>query len=615
MKVLLIAPTYQYKHHYPSFVPFTLFPSGLAYLASSLEKAGHEVVGLNPNNITGYDSAYSMVKDILTKKIVDTKPQLIGLSGLCTDYGFIKDAISIIRDIDYTIPIVLGGGIVTNDSNFIFNLLKPNFCVLGEGEEILVNLVSRLERSNYSFDDIPNLGYWERGISTFTKQDYNYSKLELRPFPNYEIFCSKEYIETYVNMAAWWYRFTRPYPKPWMLITARSCPFSCTFCVHSRGPKYRSRSIDSILEEIKSSYEKYRFNILIIFDELFAVNKSRMLEFCSRLTEYRNLYKWDFDWMFSTHASAELDEKTLSVAKKAGCFGFGYGIESASPRVLESMNKRIQPDQIEEATELASKVGLSFNGNFIFGDTAETKSTVLETVTFMSKYCSSANIMIAALRPYPGSKIFEVCLEKGIIKDKLYFYEHIDENPWNMLYNMTSVPSKEWLPLLDSLVAFDQLCPWVKSTSPYYYEEEVTFNSNPVVINTGKKMYSIKSKCPYCSKDMYHRELLFLEKGSVNTKVGKKNLVSALVLYREAFLKAIRLSILYYLSFTNPIYSILKKSVRSTKGDLYWESFFSTVFYITGCPSCRKKLKVVIPIPFTIKSFSYSELKRRFLLV
>jgi hypothetical protein len=47
----------------------TDFPVGFAYLASSLRGAGHEVYGLNPNNITGYSTAHEMLRDRLTRAI------------------------------------------------------------------------------------------------------------------------------------------------------------------------------------------------------------------------------------------------------------------------------------------------------------------------------------------------------------------------------------------------------------------------------------------------------------------------------------------------------------------------------------------------------------------
>jgi radical SAM superfamily enzyme YgiQ (UPF0313 family) len=933
MKVLLIAPTSHYNHHYPSFVSSVLFPSGFGYLASSLREAGHKVVGLNPNNIVGYPSAKAMIKDKISQVLKEKDFDLIGLGGLCTDYAFIRDSVGIIRDIAPHISIVIGGGIVTHDAEYIFNLLKPDFCVIGEGEEAIVRIANR-----DAYDSIPNIGYWEDGNAKFTRQDFNYKDINLLPFPDYESFNMQDMMGDYILTARWAYRYINPYPKPWIIHTARSCPFSClpigtlilrsdmcqipieqvkvgdevigvkklnqwqyangkvtrifnrravvyriktedgdtnstlehpwlmhdgfislsdiekslhrggsvssgrhsirrlctpiesksetedykwgylsgaikgdgcfwtthrtngtspkvynhrqfrivgdyemldrcllygqelgipfrnqrfnggklykcnrsvtiqqykeveqlensikeypntkefirgfmagiydaegsfsgslrisqkdgetkdlieklwissgykiqrekaalrllgglseiikffswctpvvthkhrltpgrvnhssrilsyefigeqevynlettlgsfiadgfvshncSFCVHNKGPKYRVRSIENVIQEIKVFYDRYHFNILIILDELFAVNKIRMKEFYTALLKARKKYSWDFKWSFFTHPSASLSEDDLRMAKDAGCFFFSYGMESASPKVLKSMNKRTKLPQIVEGIELAQKVKLGFGGNFIFGDPAETEETICETLDFAVKHCQDIDLAINAIRPYPGSKLFDDCVANGIIKDKFDYYEHIDERPWDFAYNMTSMPDKSWLPMLDSIVAFGQLYSWQKSTVPYRYEIDTESANSPVVLNTGKQVYKIWAKCPHCGEEIYCRGLLMLDRHSTaNGNVAIKDIG----LIKDAIIKAIRLLNVYYFSFRHPIYKRLKSLVRNNS-NLLWQSFFSTTFFGTGCPSCGKAVKIAIPIPFTVKSFSIAEIKRR----
>ncbi len=163
MKVLLVVPTHNYSAEYPSFLSLSDFPSGYGYLASALKEAGHEVYGCNPNNVVGYPNAYLMIQDVISKRIKDVEPDLIGLGGLCTDYGFLRDAIGAIRQTDT--PIVLGGQIVTNDAEWIFNDLKPDYAIVGEAEEAMVGLASRYDESTSDerlyLEDIKNLWYWE----------------------------------------------------------------------------------------------------------------------------------------------------------------------------------------------------------------------------------------------------------------------------------------------------------------------------------------------------------------------------------------------------------------------------------------------------------------------
>ena len=491
MRVLLIVPTYRYKDNYPAFLSASDFPTGNAYIAASLREAGHEVMGLNLNNIIGYESAHTMILNEITKAL-KKEPDLIGIGGLCIDYSFIKDAMGIIR-YQSKVPIVLGGGIVNNDSEFIFNHLKPDYCIIGEAEETFVNLCDTLENKG-DLSQIDNLGYREDGKAVFTKRNYDYPTE--RPFPDYDTFGYGEMVDKFSMTTRVLYRYSRTEPRPVGIVTARGCPFRCTFCV-KHSAKYRARSIPNIMAEIKLLYDKYNFNILIIQDELFAVNKQRMIDFCEALIENKKSMGWDFDWMFQTHANARLDKGTLQLAKDAGCYFFSYGLESASPTVLKSMNKKTQVSQIEEVIKLAEEVGIGFGGNLIFGDMAETEYTLLDSLDFWAKHGKTNQIFLGFVSPYPGSELFDKCIEQGIIADKVKYYEGIERN----LYQMTSIPN--WVGWYDFLTALEGTWMFVDIIDGRYRKVP----TDDYYINLcGVKMYEIHAICSHCNKEVVYKQ-------------------------------------------------------------------------------------------------------------
>jgi radical SAM superfamily enzyme YgiQ (UPF0313 family)/SAM-dependent methyltransferase len=501
MRVLLIVPTASYATAYPAFLALSDFPAGFAYLASALRDAGHEVVGLNPNNDPGYASAREMIASRIGACLSAAPPDLVGVGGLCTDFAFLVDAIAILRERAPGVPIVLGGGIVNNDADFIFRTLRPDFCILGEGEEILVRLADEIGRGEADYERIPNLGYWAGGEPRFTRQDFDYGDIDKRSFPDYSPFDVDAMLDDHSYAARYLYRYTRPNPRPMTIVAARHCPFSCTFCVHRSGIRYQARSVANIIEEIRRLYERYAFNVLVILDELFAVDKKRLKEFCEALTAARERWGWDFDWLFQTHASASLDEATLTMAKNAGCYYFSYGLESASPKVLASMNKRTSPSQIAEAAAVAEKVGIGFGGNFIFGDIAETPETIVETVEFFSRHCRDAHIFFADVKPYPGSRLFDHCIEKGIIKDKLLYYRTIDR----VLYNMTSMDDATWSAMLGrifSLASYD----YVKPAEVGVLSREEPPRERPGKVPGKASVWRIGARCPHCAREVRYAE-------------------------------------------------------------------------------------------------------------
>jgi radical SAM superfamily enzyme YgiQ (UPF0313 family) len=505
MRVLLVVPTFNYSSAYPAYLSNTDFPIGFPYLAAALKHAGHDVRGLNPNNDPGYSSARDMLEAKLKSALATHAPQLVGIGGLCTDYKFLRDAIAIIRSSAPNVPIVCGGGIITNDAQFAFPMLRPDYCVIGEGEEVLVQLVEALEKKDKNLETVPNIGYWKEGHPCFTRQDFNYGDLDQRAYPDYETFGMTEMIQNFTMAARQQYRYSRPNPRPMPLITARSCPFKCTFCVHQLGIRYRARSIESVIAEIIYLYEKYRFNILLILDELFANNKKRFHDFCMALIAVRAKYGMEFDWQFQTHASADLGLAELALAKQAGCTYFSYGIESASPRVLQSMNKKTRPEQVSQAIRLADEAQVGFGGNFIFGDIAETPETFFETMEFIFKHCLDIHVNFGIVCPYPGSKLFEHCIKHGIIRDRQVYYENIDR----YIINMTTMPTEFWPPWIVQFCRIINQLTFVQATTAFRYENEPVEQDHPMNAG-GVYTWRITALCPHCHQEVMYRERLHL---------------------------------------------------------------------------------------------------------
>ncbi len=477
-KVMLVVPTFKYRDKYPSFLSMSDFPTGFGYLSSSLKAAGHEVIGVNPNNITGYPSARIMLQNVLSQKISQYKPDIIATGGLCTDYAFFSDLVRFCRDLSPETPIVLGGQIVTNDPDDVYNLLKPDYAVIGEGESAIVKIAE---------------GGITKGI---VRGDYT-RDLDSLPIPDYEPFGIMDMLDNYSMATRLLYRYSRTNPRPFVLVGSRSCPFSCSFCVHgNRDIPYRARSIASIMQEIKASYDKYHFNILIIDDELFAVNKTRMVDFCEAIINGKETYGWDFDWCFQTHASAKLDLDTLKLAKRAGCYLFSYGLESASQRVLESMNKKTDINQVIEALELAHQANIGFSGNLIFGDVAENQNTWAESLAFWLEYGRKDFIFLTNLMPYPGSKIFNQMREYGAFKDKKFYYENIDKGA----INMTTMPPDLFENLCKLIVGLETSWMFVDLATNVKTERE------EAVDYEGHHIYKITCKCPHCGEMIEYRQ-------------------------------------------------------------------------------------------------------------
>ena len=135
------------------------------------------------------------------------------------------------------------------------------------------------------------------------------------------------------------------------MITSRGCPFACKFC-SSRSVwtrKYRKRSVDDVIKEIKHLQEFYSVKDINFWDDLWGVNDVWIIELCDKLKEE----DIDISWTCELRVDSVAPE-VLRKMKEAGCWAIFYGMESTDQELLDIVNKNIKVRQREEEIGRAS---------------------------------------------------------------------------------------------------------------------------------------------------------------------------------------------------------------------------------------------------------------------
>ncbi|RXJ98219.1 hypothetical protein CRU98_10685 [Arcobacter sp. CECT 8986] len=428
-KILLIAPTYINSAN------TMYFPIGMAYLCSYLEKKGFEIDGINMNNY-GLEKGLEKVSTLLKSKKYD----VIGIGGLTIAFEQIEYLIKKLRCLSDA-KIVLGGGITACESEIVIKEIKPDYMIISEGELIFEELLYHiadikkpLPKGSWSF----NLNRSE--IEYQNNESYSINELDELPFPDYE----KMEIDKFIDIQSgeiWSHHKVDPFVGKYIPISAsRSCPFKCTFCYHSGMGKYRKHSVDYATEFIKRLKEKYKITHFLIYDELFSLNKKRVIEFCEKIK------KLNISFMCQLRVD-QIDLEMLKTMKDAGCIEISYGIESGSNKVIESMQKKITAEQIENAIKLTREAKIGIQGNFLYGDPAETEETIKDSLKFQEKnklYFSDWSMVL----PYPGTVLHNIALSKNLINDRVQFIKDIANTSkylWNSPINLTNFSDKEYI--------------------------------------------------------------------------------------------------------------------------------------------------------------------------
>ncbi len=478
MKILLVIPKYNLtnKVNYD----YT-FPIGLAYISSVIKEAGHEVDCLNLNHKEG--TIENLIKEALDKKTY----QILCTGHMGIGYAVIEKIVNQAKTHKSKPKIILGGALMTSEPELMFNALNPDFSIIGEGERTIIELLDCIEK-NKDLSKIDGICYKKERKVFLTKPREQIKDIDSLPLPDFKGFEFEKFLDNQTSGVNYG---ILDYPRTYSILCSRGCPYQCTFCYHPVGSKYRTRSLDSIFNEIEIAIRDYKINNLAVYDDLFSLNKEKLFEFCKRLKKLSKKYNCKLLWDCQLSVN-NIDEKLLKELKSSGCKIVSYGFESYSQKVLNSMKKPITPEQIENAFYKTLKAGISIQANFIFGDTAETKETAKETLDWF-KNNGKGQIQLGFIQPYPGSEIYNYCINKGVIKDKLDFIRNQMSfvNWFNMTDNMSD---KEILDLKNEIL---------KMKRKYYIYVK------PIKIKkTGKNLYEIEVKCPFCNNIINYKNWL-----------------------------------------------------------------------------------------------------------
>lgn len=427
MRILIVAPRAS-NNDKPVFN--YMFPVGLAYIAAAAKAAGHEVKCLNT-----YHGPGSIAQQLQACRDSGLVFDVACTGGLSGEYGQVKAVVDAVRNLKLAPVMILGGGLITSEPELMFESLKPDYEVLGEGEETICELLAVLARGG-DLATVLGIGYRRvDGTLAISGPRPSIIALDAVPWPDYDAFGFEDYLDNMKPSDSDSYDLFDN-PRVYPIITSRSCPHRCTFCFHPLGNKYRQRTIDSVMLELEDRVARYRINAISIYDELFSQDPARVNEFCARITALRERTPWPLMWGCQMRVD-RLNDAMLATMKQAGCYVVSYGFESYSTDVLNSMRKHITPVQIDQAIKLTIKHQIGIQANFIFGDRAETHATARTTLAYWKAH-PEAGILLGFINPYPGTALYAYCIEKGIIQDRLDFIKnHISE-----FFNMTQAFSE-----------------------------------------------------------------------------------------------------------------------------------------------------------------------------
>lgn len=440
MKILLLNPPIR------EWARPNCFPTGLGYVAACLRSAGHEVEVMDINAT----DALRRDRPELERRIAEARFDMIGAGGLVTTYRFMKWLGEVIRKHHPDAPMVLGGSVATSVPHVVLEHTEWNIAAVGEGEITAVELADALEHGK-SLESVAGIQFRDQGQIVKTATRAYLQDLDTTPFPAWDLFPMDVYLGNVVgapNKDKWDTGADAAEYRSMNVSGTRGCPYKCIYCYHDfLGARYRLRSPQNILDEIKTLIDRYGVRYIDFNDDCFVINRNFVYEFCDLVLK-ENV---KFDWGIAGRVNL-VDRELFERIKAAGCISSAYGIESGSQKMLDLMKKKVTVEQAEAALTLTEEFFGENLCTLIIGLPGETRDTVEETIAF----CERAKLTPEAVffaTAYPGTELYDIALKRGMIPDEEEYILKLWEQGENMLLNFTDFKDDELIALKKEMSA------------------------------------------------------------------------------------------------------------------------------------------------------------------
>lgn len=420
---------------YPFFVPardrsvFRFPPLGIAYLASAMREAGHDVQLLD---CTFLDREQAL------QRALAADPEVVGIYCMVS---MLDECMWFAAQLRSHCRLLVAGGPLPSCDPEPF-LGQFDVVVRGEGEQTMQQLLEH-EAQGLGLEGIAGLVFRKTAAGSeqlgfvYTPDRPFIRDLDRVPFPARDLLPNDGYIK--YTRQKYGYSITT-------VMSTRGCPFRCEFCSNVVfGGSFRQRSAGNVVDEIEAAlrlgYERISFA-----DDVFTMNRERVIGICRQIRRRRLDFRWECLGRVDS-----LDFELASEMRAAGCTRIYFGIESGSDEMLELMNKKITADEASRAVDAARRAGLQVGAFFILCYPGDTDDTVLQTLRFATRLPVDY-LGLSMPYPLPGTELY------NRTKDQITRQWRPDESRFGghvVIFEGGFSEAKMWFAMLKGRVQFE----------------------------------------------------------------------------------------------------------------------------------------------------------------
>ncbi len=337
-------------------------PLGILYLSAYLKRGGF--------GVEVFDATFKDFEDF-EQTLERVRPRIVGLYANIITRDNVLRLTRIAKDSGVEF-VVVGG---PDAAEWCDTYFRAGVDIIGtnEGERTLEQLIPWLqEKGLESLEQVPGIIFAKDGSSCRTPPRPVIADLDSLPWPDREALEMDDYFKAWKS---------RHGESSVSLITARGCPYHCSWCsAEVFGHSHRQRSPSDVVDEMLMLKERYDPDIMWISDDVLTISRKWSFAF------FEEVRRRGAALPFECLSRADLvDREILQGLADSGCFRIWYGAESGSQKVLDSMQKGTRVEQVREASRITQELGMQSGFFILLGYPEETTADIRMTIDFLKE--------------------------------------------------------------------------------------------------------------------------------------------------------------------------------------------------------------------------------------
>jgi radical SAM superfamily enzyme YgiQ (UPF0313 family) len=395
-------------------------PVWAGLMATFVRKQGYEPVIIDAE-------ADELAPEEIAEKVADINPRLVVIvvyghqpSASTQNMTGASLATTAVRRRLPNAKILMVGGHVAALPDRTLQEEACDYVAHDEGLQTIVDLIEADKQGDTDLSKIRGLAYWSGGA--------------LRQFRTNTAAPLVKDLDTTMPGIAWdllpmpkyrahnWHTFGHLERQPYAaLYTTLGCPYKCSFCCiqapFKAGEKelglketvnsYRFWTPERVIGEIDHLVNTYGVRNIKFADEMFVMNVRHVAGICDLIIER------GYDLNIWAYARVDtVKDGMLDKLKRAGFNWLAFGIEAASDKVLNDVDKRYEIAQVYETIGKVKAAGINIIGNYIFGLPEDDLETMQETLDLALELNTEFANFYSAMA-YPGSQLYKQASANG----------------------------------------------------------------------------------------------------------------------------------------------------------------------------------------------------------